>query len=352
MKTMELAGLRDIRPGNAPKPTIKGPGDVLVRITAVGVCGSDVHYYAAGNIGDQIVDFPFRLGHECAGVVESVGDRVTRVKPGDHIVVDPLIPCDPSGQVCDQCDSDREHTCRNQKFLGCPGQTEGCLSEFIIMPEGSCFAISKSIPFEQAVLAEPLSIGCYCVNQSIPMKHARIAVLGTGPIGLSVIIPAILGGAARIYATDKLDYRLDISARAGATWTGNPDVSDIASEIMEREPEGVDCVFECCGQQDAIDQAVEILKPGGRLMLVGIPREDHISFNISRVRRKELTIVNVRRQNNCVEEAIDLLGNPGVNTDFMVTHRFSFGDTQKAFDLVDGYLDNVVKAVICIENEE
>jgi len=346
MKTMNLTGLKQIKAGSSMKPEIGKNNEVLVKLNTVGVCGSDVHYYAAGNIGDQVVDFPFRPGHECAGTVESTGEAVARLKPGDRVVIDPLIPCDPGDDACDQCAAGRENTCRKQRFLGCPGQAEGCLCEYIVMPETSCYRIPGAIPFDRAVLAEPLSIGCYTIRQSIPMEGATVAVFGSGPIGLSTIIPACLKGAEKIYATDKLDYRLDAAILAGAEWTGNPDKLEVAPEILSREPTGVDVVFECCGQQEAIDQAVEILKPGGRLILVGIPRENRISFNISSIRRKELAIINVRRQNGCMEEAIGLLENPDVNIDFMITHRFGFEDTGKAFELVDSYSDNVIKAVI------
>lgn len=349
MNAMTLTGLRQMELQDIPAPEIKNPGDVLIRIGAVGVCGSDVHYYATGKIGDQVVAYPFRVGHECAGIVEATGAEVSQVAIGDRVAVDPLIPCDPDGELCDQCAGGRENTCRNQAFLGCPGQAEGCLCEYIVMPQDSCYTIAESTPLSRAVLVEPLSIGCYSVKESVPLVGANVAVLGAGPIGLSTIIPAVVYGAEKVYATDKLDYRLRAAMEAGATWAGNPDRQDVTADILAAEPDGVDCVFECCGQQEAIDQAVEILKPGGKLMITGIPRVDRISFDISGIRRKELTIFNVRRQNGCMTDAIELLEDPEVNTDFMISHCFGFSETQKAFDLVDAYADDVIKAVIELE---
>ena len=145
--------------------------------------------------------------------------------------------------------------------------------------------------------------------------------------------------------TDKINSRLEVAAAHGAHWTGNPLEEDVVGEIAEREPELLDVVFECCGQQEALDQAVDLLKPGGKLMIIGIPAEDRISFSVDETRRKELTIQNVRRQNNCVQTAIDFISE-GHDVNFMITHRFSLEETGAAFELVGDYRDGVVKALI------
>jgi threonine dehydrogenase-like Zn-dependent dehydrogenase len=180
------------------------------------------------------------------------------------------------------------------------------------------------------------------------MSGAKIGILGCGPIGLSVLIPARLEGAEDIYVTDKIRPRLDLAAASGATWTGNPDEQDIVEEIRRREPRLLDAVFECCGEQDALDQAVDILKPGGKLMLVGIPEADRVSFCIDTMRRKEVCIQNVRRQNECVQAAIDLVEDGRVNADAVITHRFGISETKNGFDTVAEYADGVMKAVIDI----
>jgi len=149
-----------------------------------------------------------------------------------------------------------------------------------------------------------------------------------------------------VYVTDKLDYRLDIAKKAGAVWAGNPKRQDIVKEILRREPLGVDIVYECAGQQDTLDEAVELLRPGGKLMLVGIPRIERISFPIDILRRKELTLINVRRQNDCTQKAIDLIASGKIHADFMITHRFELEQVQQAFDMVARYSDGVVKALI------
>ncbi len=339
---MVLTGLKEIELREQPEPSIQKPDEALLKIESVGVCGSDVHYYSSGKIGSQVVEYPYRVGHECSATVVETGKKVTRVKEGDLVAVDPAISCG----SCDQCRSGRENTCRNLSFLGTPGQGEGCLCEYIVMPEQSLFPTPGTIDAEKACLVEPLSIGAYSLSLANRVKGAGIGILGSGPIGLSVLMSALDQGVAETFVTDRLDYRLETARQIGADWTGNPDKTDVVREISSRTPLLLDTVFECCGRQEALNQAVEILKPGGKLVIVGIPEEDEVSFCIDSIRRKELSIQNVRRQNGCVARAIDLIDRRQNDADLIITHRFGLEDTKKAFDLVKNYEDGVVKAVI------
>jgi len=342
MKAMILTGIRQMKMFEVPQPMISSDDGVLIKMKALGVCGSDVHYYKHGKIGSQVVHYPFPVGHEGSGEVVEVGKKVTKVKVGQRVAIEPAMPCG----VCDQCVAGRHHTCRKLKFLGCPGQAEGCLSEFIVMPEGSCIPVSDKLSYDQAAISEPLAIGVYAVKQSIPMKGAKIGILGFGPIGMSVLLPAMAQGAKKVYVTDKIDKRLAIAKKAGANWTGNPEKKDVVLEITKKEPLLLDVVFECCGKQEAIDQAVEMLKPGGKLMIIGIPEFSRWSFSVDNLRHKEITITNVRRQVNCVETALEMMESGKVDISLMPTHRFTFDDTPKAFELVAGYKDGVMKAMI------
>ncbi len=343
MKSMMLTGIRQMEMMDVPTPKPVNATDVLVKMAAGGVCGSDVHYYATGRIGGQIVEYPFAVGHEGAGVVQEVGRGVRRAKAGDRVAIDPAMSCG----ACDQCLAGRQHTCRKLKFLGCPKQASGCLSEYVLLPEECCFKIKDSMTFDEAAISEPLAIGVYAVKRSIPMQGAKIGVLGAGPIGLSVLLPALCQGAAKAYVTDKLDGRLEIARKAGAFWTGNPGREEIVKKIIEREPLLLDVVFECCGQQEALDQAIDLLKPGGKLMIIGIPPAlDRLSFSVDKMRHREICIQNVRRQVHCVQAALDLMDSGKINARVMATHHFPFEKTQEAFDLVEAYRDGVVKAMI------
>ncbi|HUU15920.1 MAG TPA: alcohol dehydrogenase catalytic domain-containing protein [Sedimentisphaerales bacterium] len=344
MKAILLTGLKQMKLADVPEPKIQKEIDVLLKIERVGICGSDVHYYETGRIGEQIVEYPFIIGHECSATVEAVGGSVTRVKAGDQVMVEPAAPC----HKCDQCAQGRENTCHHVRFLGTPGQGGGCLCEYLVMPEENCFPTKGKITLEQAALCEPLSIGFYAVKKATLPENADVAVLGAGPIGLSCLLNAKAGNARACYVTDKIDERVEGAKKGGATWAGNPNKQDIVKEILQQKSLGVDAVFECAGQQEAIDQAVEILEPGGKLVIIGSPRTERVSFNISKIRRKEISIINIRRQNKCAQAALDLVASGKVNADFMITHHFPFEQTQKAFDLVAGYHDGVIKAMISV----
>jgi L-iditol 2-dehydrogenase len=214
------------------------------------------------------------------------------------------------------------------------------------MPEESCFPISGKLSYTEAAISEPLAIGLYAVNQSIPLKNATVGILGFGPIGMSVLLSAQAKGATEIYVTDLVDERLKIARACGAIWTGNPAKTDVVYEIQKKEPLLLDVVFECCGKQETIDQAIDLLKPGGKLMIIGIPEFNRWSFPVDQMRHKEICVQNVRRQNHSLEETLELMETGKVDVGEMPTHRFPFARTKEAFDLVTGYKDGVMKAMI------
>ena len=345
MKAALLTGIRKIETRQVPEPEITRPTDVLIRVKMIGVCGSDIHYFNTGRIGSQIIQFPFTVGHEAAGIVEQIGSKVTRVKPRQRIAIDPAVYC---GQ-CDQCRAGRENTCRALRFLGCPGQLEGALREYLVLPETCCFPIRNRTTFEQAALSEPLAIAVYAVEQARLPAGAKVAVLGAGPIGMSVFHVLRANGAGDVFITDKIPERLKFSQKLKPKYCGNPDRTDVVREISKAEPLLMDVVFECSGDRMAYEQAVPLLKPGGTLALVGIPEFDDVSFPIHELRRKEITITNIRRQAHCTQKAIDGLETNKLNLDAMVTHHFSLAETQPAFDLVAHYRDGVMKAMISMD---
>jgi L-iditol 2-dehydrogenase len=342
MKAMMLTGIRQMEMKNVPDPVIINPKDVKIRMSVVGICGSDIHYYTQGKIGSQQANFPFSVGHEGAGMVAEIGPAVTKVKPGDKIAIEPAMPC---GE-CDQCKAGRHHTCRKIRFLGTPGQAEGSLSEYIVMPEENCFPLPVNLTLDHGSISEPLAIGVYSVKKAGSIKGLKIGILGFGTIGMSVLLSAKVQGIDSAYVTDKIDERLAISVKEGAVFTGNPVKEDVVNKIKEKEPLGLDVVFECCGQQEALDNAVDILKPGGKLIVIGIPEFDRWSLSVENTRRREIMIQFIRRQVDCVETAIKYMESGIIDVKNMVTHRFPFDRTKEAFDLVSGYRDGVMKAMI------
>jgi len=342
MKTLVLTGIRKIEMTERPLPELKNHNDVLIRIKSVGVCGSDVHYFSLGKIGSQVVEFPFAVGHECSGVVVGTGISVTRVKPGDLVAIDPAIHCG----TCDQCLCGRPHTCRNGRFLGCPGQIEGCLSEYIVMPEFTCYALNEKFDPDKAAFIEPLTIAIYGVEQAkTSFQDKTIGIFGAGPIGLSVLMVLKTMQTGSIFCFEPLQFRRNKAKQLGADYAFDPFQDDALKSTSQIEPLLLDVVFDCSGQQKAVADATKILKPGGTLVLVGIPPEGKYCLDMDLMRRNEITIQNVRRQNHCVEKAINLIEN-GLPVDQLITHHFIPEETQQAFEMVSNYHDDVIKAMI------
>jgi len=325
-----------------PEPQISAQDQVKIRMKTIGICGSDIHYYAHGKIGDQVVEYPFAVGHEGAGTVTEIGAGVSRVKVGDEVAIDPAMPC----YSCNQCKVGRYHTCEQLRFRSCPGQAEGLLAEYVVMPENSVFPLYGKLNPDHGALSEPLAIGVYAVKRGGDVKGKKIGITGMGPIGECVLVTVKAKGSGKVYVTDKIDIRRQYAKNNGADWTGNPEQTDIVADILKEEPKGLDIVFECSGDPEALAQTLHLLKPGGTLAIIGIPASDYIQFDFNVMRKKEITVVNVRRQNECVDDTLELIANGQVEIDNWITHRFSFEESKKGFDLVNTYGDGVLKAMI------
>jgi L-iditol 2-dehydrogenase len=342
MKIACFTALRRIELLDAPEPVLERPGDVLLQIDRVGVCGSDVHYYLEGRIGDQVLQYPATLGHECAGTVLETGAAVQGLKTGDRVAIDPAFPC---GQ-CDQCRNGRTHTCRRLLFMGTPGQAPGAAAERYVVPAACCAAIPASMSLDEAVLVEPLSIGLHAVRLSRLAAGMKIAILGAGPIGLAVLLCAKATTSCTVFMTDLLDERLAVARRCGADAVYKARQSDVVAAIIQAEPLGLDMVFECSGDPVCVEQGQSLLGPGGCLMMVGIQPVDAVAFDPHRMRRSELRFQAVRRQNDCVLPAIRLIAQRQLDPAPLLTHRFPFSQISAAFELVAGYRDGVIKAVL------
>ena len=341
MKVAQFTGLRSLEIVDAPLPCLDRPDDVLLRIDRVGICGSDVHYYAEGRIGNQVLRYPSTIGHECAGTVVEVGPAVIDLAPGDRVAIDPAFSC----HTCDQCRAGRAHTCRRLQFMGSPNEAPGAVAEFYVAPAGNCFAIPASMTLDEATLVEPLSIGLHAVRLGHVATGAKIGILGAGPIGLSVLLCAKAAGASACYITDLLDERLNVARRCGADWTGSGR-GDVVADILKQEPLGLDLVFECSGDPACIGLGQRLLAPGGTLVLVGITAADQLSFDPHRMRRTEITFKAVRRQNECVAPVIQMIGQGQIDPSPLLTHHFRLDQIRDAFELVAAYRDGVVKAML------
>jgi threonine dehydrogenase-like Zn-dependent dehydrogenase len=219
------------------------------------------------------------------------------------------------------------------------------------MPAPNCFAIPPSMSLETAVLIEPLCVGLHTVRLGGVARGMRLLVVGAGPIGLSVLLAAKATAPCTVYVTDLLDQRLAVARQCGADWIGNARGDGAPAALAVAEPAGVDLVFECSGDPACVNDVQRVLAPGGTLMLVGIPAVDQVGFNPHRMRRAELTFKTVRRQNDCVAATIALVSEGRIDPSPMLTHRYPLEEITAAFELVAGYRDGVVKALIDLGNE-
>ncbi len=344
MKAIIFTGLRQVQTHDRPEPELPDQESVLLKTRIAGICGSDLHYFISDTVGGEKVPYPCLVGHECAAEIVKTGDKVKRFKSGDLVAVEPSISCG----VCDQCLEGRFNTCREIKFLGHPGELDGCFAEFFVMPAKNLIKLPISISLEEAMLAEPVSIALHALNLANLGSSAKVGVLGTGPIGLALIILLKFSGISSIFATDCSEARERAALKAGASWAGNAQEEGIVSKILSRQPLGLEAVFEVSGDERAIDQAVELVKPGGRIIQIGIPIPERISLKFSRLRRKEITIINVRRQNRCLEKALELIQKKEIEVSWLISHRFSLDQAKLAMDTAADRRDGVLKAAFVL----
>lgn len=318
MKVLRLHAIGDLRLHDEPLPTLK-EGEELVRLKAVGICGSDVHWFSEAGIGDAQLDRPLVLGHEFAGVTES----------GESVAVDPAIP---SGE-CEFCKHGHPNLCEQIIFAG-HGAQDGALREWLAWPKRLLFPIPESLTAADGAMLEPLGVAIHAVDLGKLQAGMTVGVFGCGPIGLLTVQLARLSGASNIIATDVLPHRVEAAKSLGAhnaLLTGSKhDVSQMQAATGGR---GVDVAFEVAGEQDAVNDAFAAVVPGGKVILTGIPSNDETSFTASVARRKGLTIKLVRRMKHTYPRAIELVSKGLVDVRSLVTHRFSIEHAVEAFEV-------------------
>ena len=320
MKSVRLHGTSNLQIHEEPIPVARA-GEKLVRVKAVGVCGSDLHWFGEGSIGDAKLEHPLILGHEFAGVTED----------GQRVAIDPAIPCG----YCEFCDHGHPNLCENLIFAG-HGKTDGALREWMAWSEKSLFPIPDSISDADGAMLEPLGVAIHTVDLGKLKAGMTVGVFGCGPIGLMIMQVARLSGAAKIIATDKLPHRVDAAKHFGADKTFLVDEDARLSEIQAATNErGVDVAFEAAGTQDSVDTSFAAVATGGKVVLAGIPDDDRTSFSASIARRKGLTIKLVRRMKHTYPRAIELVSRGLVDVRSIVTHRFPLDQAEEAFRLAE-----------------
>ena len=318
--TARFHAAHDVRLAEEPAP-VPAEGESLVRITAVGLCGSDLHWYDEGGIGDSKLTKPVVGGHEMAGVV--VGGALD----GVHVAVDPAIPC----HHCDLCLRGDPNLCRNLVFAGQDAQ-DGGFQRYLTWPTARLHPLPEALSDADGAMLEPLGVAVHTADLGHIALGASVAVIGCGPIGLLLIQVARAAGAGRILAADPLAHRRIAAAEWGADEVLDPADDKYGSRLAGFTAGlGVDVAFEIAGNDAAIAAALEVVRPGGRVVLGGIPSTEHSVFSASVARRKGLTIAMVRRMKEVYPRATALVVAGLVDVRGLVSHRFPLTDAEQAF---------------------
>ncbi len=320
MKAIRLHGTGDLQLHDESVPAV-GPGEKLIRIKSVGVCGSDLHWFAEGGIGDAKLVHPLILGHEFAGETED----------GQRVAIEPAIPCG----HCEFCVHGHPNLCLSTIFAG-HGDQDGALREYMAWNEKCLFPLPDLLTFEDGSMLEPLGVAIHSVDLAHLKTGMTVGIFGCGPIGLLILQLARLSGAANIIAVDKYGHRAEAAKAIGADHVfiteNNSQLIDIGEVTRGR---GIDIAFEVAGVQDAVDMSIAAVKPGGKVILVGIPDDDKTSFSASIARRKGLTVKLVRRMKHTYPRAIELVSKGLVDVRSIVTHRFALEQADEAFRVAE-----------------
>jgi L-iditol 2-dehydrogenase len=348
MKAVRLHGPRDLRIEDIPDPSAPCTGEVLIRIGAVGICGSDLHMYADGRIGDTIFSSPLVLGHEFMGTVTAIGagalDGFQRpLRVGQRVAVDPSSPC----YHCEMCDQGHPNLCANHSFYGVY-PTNGALQECMIVNARNCFPIPDSISDGAGTLLETLGIAIHSIDLGKLRVANSVAVIGCGPVGMLTLKLAKVAGAAPVFAFDKLPWRVEKARQWGAQAYNVNEADPLQTLMAETGGRGVDVVFEAAWSDESVQLAADMVRIGGRIVLVGIPGDDRLTMQHSTARRKGLTLMMVRRMKHTYPRAIQLATSGAVDLDDLISETVTLDQAEAAFKKNNDYVEGVQKIVIAV----
>ena len=347
MKTAVMTGIGKMGYEQRPIP-VPGQGEVLVKLEYVGICGSDMHYYETGAIGDYVVKPPFVLGHEPGGIVVEVGPGVTHLKVGDRVALEP-------GKTCGHCEF-----CRQGKYNLCPDvvffatpPVDGVFQEYVAHEAALCFKLPDSVSTLEGALMEPLAVGFHAANQGGAHIGQTAVVMGSGCIGLVSMMALKAEGVSKVIVVDIMEKRLEKALELGADAVINGRDGNVPEKILElTEGKGCDLVIETAGTEITTRQAVDAVKKGGVIVLMGYSKTGEMTLPMSKILDKELRLETVFRYRHIYPMAIDAVAAGKVNLKGLVTHVFSFDSIQEAMDQSVKDKMNIVKVVVKISGEE
>lgn len=325
----------DMRMETRPMPE-PGPKEVLVEIKAVGVCGSDVHYYEHGRIGTFIVRQPLILGHESSGVIVAVGEGVSKDRVGQRVTLEPGIPC----RVCHECRSGRYNLCPNVQFFATP-PVDGAFTNYVTIAEDFAYELPASLSFEEGALIEPLSVGVWACRKAQLRGGDSVLITGSGPIGIVSLLVARSLGATDIILTDVFPERLEIAQKLGATRTVN-----VAKESLADAGIKADVLIECSGNASALKDGIRALRPAGRAVAVGMGPGEEMSVPMSFIQNNEIWLTGIFRYANTYRDAINLVASGRIDLKSIITGHYPLEQAEQALRAAKENPSNIKPVVI------
>ncbi len=340
MRSAPLVAPRRIELLDAKSPEGPHHGELLVKMRAVGLCGSDLHWWGEGHIHSTRAAYPQVLGHEPVGEVVATGQGVQDFKPGDRVAIEPSLTCG----HCEFCLAGRHNLCVHARFMGGP-EAEGFLRDYVVVPASNADLIPERLTWHEATLIEPVAVLVHVYELAPVQVGQTVVVLGCGSIGGIAITMAKLAGAAEVLACDRVPHRLALARKMGADFAMDAVVDDFRDAVMQRTGgRGADVVFDAAGTPETIDLGLHCTKPGGSYVLIGIPVPPKFNVNLHAAMSRELRIQTIKRSNHKGREAAALLAAGRIPT-ALLTHSLPIEQAQEGFELLSGYSDGVGKLV-------
>jgi L-idonate 5-dehydrogenase len=329
MRAVVIHAPKDLRIDNYPDPA-PGRGEVRVKIAAGGICGSDLHYYHHGGFGTVRIQQPMALGHEIAGVVAAVGEGVSHLAPGTRVAVNPSRPCG----VCIHCSEGLHNQCLDMRFMGSAMRmphVQGGFREHVTVDASQAIPIAEGLSLAEAAMAEPLSVCLHAAKQAGPLMGKRVLVTGCGPIGALMVVVSRYAGAAEIVVTDVADAPLAVARKLGASRAVNV-ATDTSALDAWRTGKGVfDVLFEASGNQAALRSALDVMRPGGVIVQLGLGGE--MTLPINTIVAKELLLRGTFRFDREFELALRLMGEGLIDVKPLISASLPFDNAVAAFEL-------------------
>ena len=342
MQALQLVAPHQVELRTIPDPPDPGPGEVVVRLRACGICGSDMHYYLEDNCAGTPAKYPSVLGHEPAGEIAAMGAGVAGLAVGDRVAVEPAVCCG----HCEFCLSGKRNLCENVRFMG-GVQLPGLMREFAVMPAHNVLKVPAEMDFVTATAIEPVAVLLHALNLAKLRVGETVAVMGAGPIGILAVQLAKLAGASTVVCADRVEHRLKRAKELGADVVVNVDKQSVADAVFDlTHHKGAHVVIDAAGKPASINAGIASARHAGRIVIVGIPSQAETPVHLWEAGHRELTITVQKRSNGNDHDALQLLMSGKIDPASFISHRFPMERGADAFKTMGAYADGVIKPVV------